>query len=89
MEGDSLPTTNSNREAAIRTYQGYRYTVVTIANSAVPETIEAELWYLDGEKWRYFRRCTATPQWRRFDGSRATSRSGPTGGWRPTAAEGG
>lgn len=59
MEGDYLPTMNSNREAAIRTYQSYRYTVVTIANGAVPETIEAELWYLDGEKWPYFRRCTA------------------------------
>jgi hypothetical protein len=37
---------NPDREAspaALRTYRGYRYTVVTIANGAVPKTIEAEL----------------------------------------------
>jgi hypothetical protein len=27
------------------THEGYRYTVVMIANGAVPKTTEAELWY--------------------------------------------
>jgi hypothetical protein len=49
--------------AALRCYQGYRYTVVTIGNGAQPHTEEAELWWqrlsdTDG-KWRYFRRHVA------------------------------
>jgi hypothetical protein len=48
--------------AAIRFYQGYRYTIVTIANGAKPHPIEAELWYAlvdeSGKvgRWTYFRR---------------------------------
>lgn len=36
--------------AAIRMYRSRRYTVVTMANGAVPKTVETELWWLDGEK---------------------------------------
>ena len=45
--------------AALREYQGYRYTVTIIANSALPATVEAELWWQrqdKGAKWRYFGR---------------------------------
>jgi len=48
--------------AALRLYQGYRYTIVTIANGATPHPIEAEPWYAaineDGTlgRWTYFRR---------------------------------
>jgi hypothetical protein len=47
--------------AALRYYQGYRYTVVTIANGAQPHTVEAELRWdrpseKEGGRWRYFRR---------------------------------
>jgi hypothetical protein len=48
--------------AALRNYEGYRYTIVTIANGAKPHPIEAELWYAamaeDGTvgRWYYLRR---------------------------------
>ena len=51
--------------AALRSYEGYRYTVVTFANGAPPHPIEAELWYaaLDDSgkvgRWYYFRRCVS------------------------------
>ena len=50
--------------AAIRTYQGYRYTIVTIANGAKSHTAEAELWWQKASegttaKWHYFRRHVA------------------------------
>jgi hypothetical protein len=49
--------------AALRVYEGYRYTIVTIINGAQPHTEEAELWWQrlsdsDG-KWHYFRRHVA------------------------------
>jgi hypothetical protein len=48
--------------AALRVYQGHRYTIVTIANGIRPQPIDAELWYAalaeDGTvgRWYYFRR---------------------------------
>jgi hypothetical protein len=51
------------RTAALCTHEGYRYTVVTIANGG--QGVEAELWYVpprDDTKtraWKYFGRRTA------------------------------
>ena len=51
------------RTAALFTHEGYRYTVVTIANGV--QGVEGELWYVpagDDTKtpaWRYFGRRTA------------------------------
>ena len=53
------------RTAAMFTHEGYRYTVVMIANGLVPKTTEAELWYYppgaqaSGSTWKYFGRRSA------------------------------
>ncbi len=53
------------RTAAMFTHEGYRYTVVMIANGALPKTTEAELWYYppgaqaNGSTWKYFGRRSA------------------------------
>lgn len=39
--------------AALRVYQGYRYTIVSIANGAQPHTEEAELWWQVAVRWRW------------------------------------
>ena len=58
MRPDSLPPGG----AALRDYQGFRYTVVTMATGGKPNPVEAELWYalLDASgkvgRWTYFRR---------------------------------
>jgi len=46
---------------ALRTFQAYLYTVVTVATDAQPHAVEAELWWnrpadVDGGRWHYFRR---------------------------------
>jgi len=49
--------------AALREYQGYRYTVTIIANGGPKRTTWAELWWqrLDDteRRWHYFRRHVA------------------------------
>jgi hypothetical protein len=49
--------------AALRVYQSYRYTIVTIVNGAQPHTAEAKLWWQrvnDAQrKWQYARRHVA------------------------------
>ena len=55
----------SQASAAIRTYQDYRYTIITIINGAKPHTEEAKLWWqAETEpsfgRWTYFRRHVAT-----------------------------
>jgi hypothetical protein len=57
-----MPDQSRTGAAALRIYQGYRYTIVIIANGAKPHPYEAELWYAavaeDGTvgRWYYFRR---------------------------------
>jgi hypothetical protein len=60
----AMPETGPNWSAAIRVYQGYRYTVAIIANGAEPHTAEAELWWQRASEptttnWTYFRRQVA------------------------------
>ncbi len=51
--------------AALLMYEGYRYTIVTVANGAVPKQAEAELWYYppgvktSADRWKFFGRRTA------------------------------
>jgi hypothetical protein len=57
----STPSHLTFAAVALRTFQAYLYTVVTIANGAQPRTVEAELWWnrpadKDGGRWYYFHR---------------------------------
>src|SRR4030095_8546613 len=57
----STPSHLTFAAVALRTFQAYLYTVVTIATDAQPHTVEAELWWnrpadKDGSRWHYFRR---------------------------------
>ena len=57
------PDPSDHDGVAIRCYQGYRYTVVTIINGAQPQTQKAKLWWqrmnAADAKWQYFRRYVA------------------------------
>ena len=58
----TTPDRSRSGGAALRVYQGYRYTVITMATGAKPHSTEAELWYAPMEaggkvgRWTYFRR---------------------------------
>ena len=59
------PDTSPTGGAALRVYQGYRYTIVTFINgTGKPPTAQAELWWQRVAapplaKWTYFRRQVA------------------------------